>query len=331
MAIVASGYWGRLAWLAREEKLFQGYLDSPAPLLTRTEVTVVAGSSLLQAVTSLADAGVVQAVPFKEAVIRLGHERKVQAGHYRFEPRISNGAIIKMLVEGDVSTEKFRLVEGTTFSMVLANLAAAGNLVNTLAGLPEEEAWAMLFPNSEMGPEGMLFPDTYLYFTGTTDVAILTNAHKQMQELLAELWATRASGLPLENPYEAMILASIIEKETGLSGERGLVASVFINRLRKGMRLQSDPTVIYGMKDRFDGNLSKKDLQRDTPYNTYIRGGLPPTPIAMVSKKSLQATLHPEESGFFYFVADGSGGHKFSKTLREHNNAVNRYQRGEKK
>lgn len=325
-ALLALG--GYRLWLEYEKQIFNEYLASIIPLTTPTEVTIAAGTFMSVAAEQLGAASVVEGTaPFSRALVRLGRDRDIQAGHYRFEPGMSYHDVIEQLVNGDVHMAKFRLIEGSTFATVLANLASTAELQRKLAILPPAQAWQQIAPQSEHAFEGMLLPDTYLYATGSSDASILTQAHSRLLDTLEEEWQQRADGLPLDSAYEALILASIIEKETGVTGERKLIASVFVNRLRKGMRLQSDPTVIYGMGASFDGNLRKHDLQTDSPYNTYTRNGLPPTPIAIVSRAALHATLHPAESDYFYFVADGTGGHKFSKTLREHNNAVNRYQK----
>jgi UPF0755 protein len=184
---------------------------------------------------------------------------------------------------------------------------------------------------SETLAEGLLFPDTYLFSKRSSDIDVMARAYRAMQRHLAREWATRASGLPYRDPYQALIMASIVEKETGRDQDRPLVAAVFVNRLRQGMLLQTDPTVIYGVGEAFDGNLRKRDLLTDTPYNTYTRTGLPPTPIAMSGLASLQAALHPADSQAVYFVARGDGSSQFSRTLDEHNQAVNRYQRGGKR
>jgi UPF0755 protein len=181
---------------------------------------------------------------------------------------------------------------------------------------------------SEPQPEGMFFPDTYFFASGSTDTALLARAYRTMQERLAAAWAARAPGLPLASPYEALTLASIVEKETGRAADRPLIAAVFINRLQQGMRLQTDPAVIYGLGERFDGNLRKRDLDADQPFNMYTRDGLPPTPIALPSQASLDAVLHPPSTPYLYFVARGDGSSEFSSSLEDHNRAVAKYQKG---
>lgn len=321
-------YAGQLAWQAYVQHRFQAYLNSPIPVTTNIQLTIPSGAPVSTTAKLLADNGVIaKATALQNALVILGQDRQVKAGHYQFTPGTSHQELINKLVAGDFHLEKFRIIEGTTFAQILANLAATKELTISTAALTPSAAWQQLAPSSEYAAEGMLMPDTYLFAAQSSDTEILQQAQQRLTEMLAKQWAGRSADLPLANAYEALILASIVEKETGVAAERDVVASVFINRLRRGMRLQSDPTVIYGLGDEFAGNLTKKHLQTDTPYNTYTRAGLPPTPIAMVSAASLHATLHPAETEYYYFVADGSGGHKFSKTLREHNNAVNKYQR----
>ena len=291
-------------------------------------VSIKSGTTLRQASTLLAKAQVInQAGDFSSALIRLGHERDIKAGDFLIEPHTTHAELIDKLVSGDILVEKFTIIEGHTFTDVLSRLQDGQYIEQRTATWPKEQIWQQFSSTDDASPEGMLYPDTYLFSRGTTDIELLERAHLRLIEILALEWEQRDKDNPLDTPYEALILASIIEKETGYADERELVSSVLINRLRRGMRLQSDPTVIYGMGDAFDGNLRKIDLQKDTPYNTYTRQGLPPTPIAMSSRASIHAALHPATSKYLYFVADGSGGHYFSKTLREHNNAVNRYQR----
>jgi len=196
-----------------------------------------------------------------------------------------------------------------------------------VAELPDTELMPKIGATAAL-PEGWFFPDTYFFAAGSTDASILTRANRMMQDRLALAWAAREPGLPLATPEQALILASIVEKETGRAADRPLIAAVFINRLRQGMRLQTDPTVIYGLGERFDGNLRRRDLDTDQPFNTYTRDGLPPTPIAMPSQASLDAVLHPPASTYLYFVARGNGSSEFSSNLADHNRAVAKYQKG---
>lgn len=251
----------------------------------------------------------------------------VKAGRYRIVPGQPPIEIVRQLVEGKVVLERVTIPEGWTFAQMLGLLARQPELKQTLGGRTDAEIM------EELGApgvfvEGRFAPDTYSYASGvTTDMQILTMAFQAQQRNLAEAWASRVPDLPLATPDEALTLASIVEKETGLASERARVAGVYINRLKKGMRLQADPTVIYGMGERYDGNLRKSDLTTDTPYNSYTRTGLPPTPIALPGREAIMATLHPEKSNFIYFVAlgDGSGGHEFTATGAEHQQAVQRY------
>jgi UPF0755 protein len=218
-------------------------------------------------------------------------------------------------------------VEGTTFRQWLAQLAGERQVKHTLAGKSEADIRALLGIGSE-AVEGWLFPSTYRFAPGSADLDILKRAHAAMKKRVADAWESRDPNVPLKSAYEALILASIVEKETGQASERPLIASVFANRLKRGMRLQTDPTVIYGMGERFDGNIRKKDLTADTPWNTYTRDGLPPTPIAMPGAASLKAATHPAESTYLYFVSRGDGSHEFTRSLEEHNRAVAKYQLG---
>jgi UPF0755 protein len=248
----------------------------------------------------------------------------VRQGTYRLEPGMSLREALMTFVNGDVYRLQVTLVEGLRLSDWRGRLAEAEYLAHELDGVGEAELAGRL--GAEHGKlEGLFLPETYSYTPGDSDFSVLSRAYQEMQRFLDEAWEARMDGLPINSPYEALILASIIEKETGIAEERPLIASVFVNRLRRGMRLQTDPTVIYGMGEDYDGNIRKRDLQTHTPYNTYVIDGLPPTPIAMPSKESIQAALNPVASDYYYFVAMGEGRHYFSKTLREHNNAVRRY------
>ena len=249
----------------------------------------------------------------------------IRAGTYRLETPLTPLELLDKLGRGDVVPAEILFVEGSTFRQWLAELDRDADVKHTLAGRSDIEI-ASLLGIAEGSPEGWLFPDTYRFSPGSSDLDILRRAHAEMVRRLDEAWAARDPNLPLVTAYQALILASIIEKETGLAAERPLIASVFANRLRKGMRLQTDPTVIYGMGERYDGNIRRKDLTTDTPWNTYTRDGLPPTPIAMPGEESLRAAMHPAPSDFLYFVARGDGSHVFSTTLEQHNRAVARYQ-----
>ena len=235
-------------------------------------------------------------------------------------------AAVSKLARGDQAQGAVSLIEGWTFRQLRAELAAAEGLKPTTRAMSDAELMAALGAPG-VAPEGRFFPDTYSFAPGTTDLAVLRQAYAAMQRQLDEAWDARDPQTPLKSASEALTLASIVEKETGLEADRALVAAVFVNRLRLGMALQTDPTVIYGLGERFDGNLRKRDLLADTPYNTYLRPGLPPTPIALPGRASLLAAVRPQASKALYFVARGDGSSEFSVTLADHNRAVNKYQR----
>ncbi len=328
IVLIIFGVGGYYSWLLYDEHSFEKYLQTQLNLETPVEINIKSGTTLRKASEILASGGVISEAPvFARAVVRLGHERDIKAGYYLVETDITYANLIDKLVSGDFLVEKFTIIEGHTFADVLRGLRDHPYIDQQSVQLQADPAWQQIAATDEKSPEGMLYPDTYLFDRGTPDIELLIRAHQRLIKVLNEEWEMRDENTPLSSPYEALILASIIEKETGISDERKLVASVFINRLRRGIRLQSDPTVIYGLGDKFDGNLRKADLQQDTLYNSYTRKGLPPTPIAMPGRAAIHAALNPADSDYFYFVANGQGGHHFSKTLREHNNAVNRYQR----
>ena len=256
-----------------------------------------------------------------------GQARQIRAGSYEIHQGATPRQLLDKMVRGDEVLEQLRLIEGWNIRQVRAALARAPSLKPATAGLSDAQLMAELgLPG--VAAEGRFFPDTYAYSRGVSDLTVLRRAHKAMQKRLEAAWAGRMADLPLKTPEEALILASIVEKETGAAADRKLVAAVFINRLRIGMPLQTDPTVIYGLGETFDGNLRKRDLQADTEFNTYTRGGLPPTPIAMPGAASLQAALHPATSRALYFVSRGDGSSEFSEDLAAHNRAVHKYQRG---
>ncbi len=256
-----------------------------------------------------------------------GVDRAIKAGSYEIETGITLRQLLGRLTQGDATQTSFAIIEGSTFAQVRRALRDGGQVRNTVLDLPDAELMARLGSPGQ-GAEGRFFPDTYHFAAGSNDVAVLRRAHDAMSGRLAAAWEKRADGLPLASPDEALILASIVEKETGRPVDRPLIASVFINRLKQGMRLQTDPTVIYGMGDTFDGNLRRRDLETDTPWNTYTRDGLPPTPIALPSQASLDAVLHPPPTDYLYFVARGDGSSQFSSNLADHNRAVAKFQKG---
>lgn len=251
--------------------------------------------------------------------------QKIKAGKYSFQDEITPADLLNKIVAGQVEQFSFTVIEGWTFRQMLSALHQHEHIEKQLAGLDDSEIMAALSLPDEH-PEGQFMPDTYLFPDKTTDKEFLKRAWQSNHDYLNKQWETRDEDLPLKSPYEALILASIIEKETGVAHERPAIAGVFVRRLKKGMRLQTDPTVIYGMGEQFDGNIRRKDLKQDTPYNTYTRYGLPPTPIALPGKAAIDAALHPADGNSFYFVAKGDGSHQFSATLEEHNRAVRRYQ-----
>ncbi len=256
-----------------------------------------------------------------------GQARKIRAGSYEIDRGVTPRELLNKMVRGDETLAVVRLIEGWTFRQFRAELARTETLKPTTADLDDAQIMALLGA-PEVAPEGRFHPDTYAFSKGSDDVAVLRRAYRAMQSRLDAAWKERAPDSPLQSADEALILASIVEKETGVGADRGRVAGVFANRLRIGMPLQTDPTVIYGLGARFDGNLRKRDLLADTPYNTYTRNGLPPTPIAMPGNASLLAAVRPDSTKALYFVARGDGSSEFSETLADHNRAVNRYQRG---
>lgn len=250
----------------------------------------------------------------------------IKAGRYRIAPGQTPLSILRQLTDGRVVLDQVTIIEGWTFAQMRAELERTRSIQPTLGSRTDAEIMQAL-GQPGLPAEGRFAPDTYSYAPGSTDLQLLTMAFEAQRRVLEEAWKDRQPDLPLATMDEALVLASIVEKETGLASERNRVAGVFINRLRKGMRLQSDPTVIYGIRDRYDGNIRRSDLTADTPYNTYTRAGLPPTPIALPGRDAIVASLHPEKTDAVFFVAmgDGSGGHYFSATVSEHNLAVQRY------
>jgi peptidoglycan lytic transglycosylase G len=294
---------------------------------TPFEFEVRSGASLASVARSLHDAGVLPHALALTLLARVrGADRTIKAGSYEIESGITLPGLLAKLTQGDVTQTALTIVEGTTFAELKRTLRESAQIRHTVVELPDAELMSRLGA-TEAHPEGLFFPDTYFFAAGSTDLAVLRRAYRALHERLDAAWARRAPDLPLATPYEALILASIVEKETGRADDRPLVASVFINRLRRGMRLQTDPAVIYGMGARFDGNLRKRDLEADSEYNTYTRDGLPPTPIALPSQASLDVVVNPPQTTYLYFVSRGDGTSAFSANLIEHNRAVSKYQK----
>ena len=308
------------------------WLDHPLPLRQPVvELTVAPGTAPRAVAQAWVQAGIDTHPQLLWAWFRVsGQAARIRAGSYQIEPGTTPRQLLDMLVQGREALLTLRLPEGATLREWRAVLAAAPHLMPDSTALDDAALLAAVgAPHDGPGwAEGRFFPDTYAYGRRVSDLTVLRRAFAAMQDHLQAAWAARAPDLPLKTPEDALILASIIEKETGRADERALVSAVFINRLRIGMPLQTDPTIIYGLGTDFDGNLRKRDLTTDGPYNTYLRGGLPPSPIAMPSLASIQAALNPAASKALYFVARGDGSSVFSHTLDEHNRAVNRYQRG---
>ena len=313
------------AWLCAA---FAYYAHSEMPVAALpAQFSIKTGSSLRSAAGQMAEAGVLRHPELFVLLGRvMGKATSLKAGFYEFDQPVTPLRLLRRITQGDYTLVSITLVEGWTFRQMRKALAAEAGIQQEIRDLPDAEVAQRLgidYPT----PEGWFFPDTYYFSHGTSDLRILRRAHGLMKSHLAAQWERRAENLPLASPYEALILASIIEKETGRPEERPLIAAVFVNRLRQGMRLQTDPTVIYGLGEAFDGNLRRADLLADTAWNTYTRTGLPPTPIAMPGLGSLTAALSPAASDALYFVARGDGSHQFSRTLGEHDRAVTKYQK----
>jgi len=307
------------------------WLQRPVPMKSEmVEITVEPGMSARAVVQALVKGGVEVDPQLLYWWIRLsGQARQIKAGSYEIGRGPTPRTLLSKLVRGEVAQRSVTLAEGLTFAQWRVTLRNAPHLRQDGLDLEPEALMARL-GRPGVHPEGRFFPSTYTYAKGSSDLALLRRAMQEMDQRLAAAWARRAPDSPLRTPDEALILASIVEKETGRASDRGQISGVFNNRLRKGMLLQTDPTVIYGLGEKFDGNLRKRDLQTDTPWNTYTRKGLPPTPIAMPGEESLLAAVQPEQTSALYFVARGDGTSAFSATLEEHNRAVRKYQLGQR-
>lgn len=307
--------------------LFAYYANTPIPLeRTPSEFTLKQGSSLKSAASQIKKAGGLSNEWLFVLLARgLGKAKQIKPGNYQLEQEVTPLQLLDVISQGRVEQSSIIIIEGSTFAQLRAQLNADTTLRHESAPLSDTEILKRIGAG-ETRAEGLFFPDTYNYAKGSSDLIVLKRAYQLMQRNLQENWKNRDANLPFATPYQALILASIVEKETGQASDRPMIAAVFINRLRKNMRLQTDPSVIYGMGERFKGNLRKRDLSTDTPYNTYTRNGLTPTPIALPGLAAIQATLHPAPGRALYFVARGDGSSHFSGSLIEHNKAVNRYQ-----
>ncbi len=315
-----------LALLASAGLGYYAYQPLPLPA-TPFEFDLKPGSSLKSSARQMQQLGMLdQEWPFVLLARVSGKTMQLKAGNYELKLPVSPLRLLQIITRGEFSQRKISVIEGWTFKQFRIALNLNRYISHDTAALSDAEILQRIGA-SENHPEGLFFPDTYIFVSGSSDLAILQMAYRTMQQRLHEAWATRADNLPLRTPYQALILASIIEKETGTASDRSMIAGVFVNRLRKNMLLQTDPTVIYGMGERFDGNLRRRDLLTDTPYNTYRRRGLPPTPVALPGVAALQAALHPAQTDAIYFVARGDGSSYFSSNLNAHNRAVNRYQK----
>lgn len=308
-----------------------GYLWAHAPILPSgaapVEFAIKPGSGVRSSMQQVAQAG----APVRPLLMTLlarftGKSTKLKAGHYELKAGTTPLGLIDQLVRGELAEESVVIIEGWTFRQMRQAIDTHPALRHDTAHLSDRELLAKITQEYQ-APEGLFFPDTYRFARGVSDLQVYKQAHMLLQKRLQDEWARRDPSVPYKSPYEALIMASIIEKETGDKSERALIAAVFVNRLRQGMLLQTDPTVIYGMGETFQGNIRKRDLETDTPYNTYTRPGLPPTPIALPGADSIAAALNPAKSDVLYFVSRGNGTSEFSTNLADHNRAVNKYQR----
>ena len=321
--LACAGVISLLAW-----QDYRQFVDAPMRIDAPRTIDFQRGTGFKELVRQLRRDGLTRGSPFYWKVLarELNVSSRLQAGEYQLDSGLTPRALIDMMAAGKVVQHHFTIVDGWTFRQLRLALANEPGLRQTLPGMGESGIAAQL-GLGDSKPEGWFLPETYAWVKGESDIAILERAHAAMQKTLDRLWPKRDPAVPLKTPYEALILASIVEKETGIAEERAQIAGVFARRLQIGMRLQTDPTVVYGLGEQYDGNIRRRDLDTDTPYNTYTRDGLPPTPIALPGLPALEASLHPAAGNALYFVAvgDGSGRHEFSASLAEHNRAVARY------
>lgn len=308
---------------------YQNAIKTPAIIGQPVTVEIIKGDSFRKIIHKLRDQHLfMQPFWFKVIALEKRSVSKIKTGEYELATGATIPEILALLVSGKSKQYSITFPEGRNFKEILRDIEKNPNLEHTLGDDMTYEAIMAKIGAPEKHPEGMFFPDTYFFEKRTTDVALLKRSYNKMQSVLQQEWTNKAEKLPYNTPYQALIMASIVEKETGQAAERPLIAGVFNRRLNQGMMLQTDPTVIYGMGDRYQGNIRAQDLHTETPYNTYKIKGLPPTPIAMPGREAIKAALHPDQSNnSLYFVARGDGTHVFSATLSEHNNAVNKFQR----
>ncbi len=307
---------------------YRRFVDAPLNLSEPRTIDFERGTAFKDLVRQLRRDDITSGSPFYWKILSRQMEvaSRLQAGEYRLNPGLTPHGLIEMIASGKVIQHHFTIVDGWTFRQLRLGLANEAGLRQTLPGKDEKTIAAEL-DIADQNLEGWFLPETYAWVKGDSDSIVLRRAHVAMQKALDQLWPKRDPAVPLQTPYEALILASIIEKETGIGEERAQISGVFTRRLQIGMRLQTDPTVVYGLGEKYDGNIRRRDLESDTPYNTYTRDGLPPTPIALPGLQALEATMHPAAGNALYFVAlgDGSGRHEFTASLAEHNRAVARY------
>ena len=309
------------AWLDYRTAMQESVVAQPV------YIDIAQGDSLSQIAVKLVEQKLpIKTFWFKVIAYTTGSAKKLKAGEYELAPGSTVPDILELFVQGKTRQYSITFPEGWGFKEVLQEMERNPHLEHTLNATGDDVLLAELKSDLKH-PEGLFFPDTYFFENHTSDIALLKRAYKKMQEVLEQEWQTKAEKLPFQNAYQALIMASIVEKETAAVSERPLIAGVFIRRLEKDMRLQTDPTVIYGMGEHYHGDIGVKDLKTETPYNTYIIKGLPPTPIAMPGQDAIHAALHPDDGDSLYFVARGDGTHVFSSTLADHNRAVNLFQR----
>ncbi len=312
-------------WISVEGwSLYKFFTGSISTVKTEQIINIPKGATSAKVINLLVEKRLIRNPTLFKLLLKLkGKASKIKAGELQINPKWTVNQLIEALVAGKMVSYPITLIAGETFKQSFNKIRAITNIEQNIA--TAKQLQKILKVTTPL--EGLLLPETYFYTKGETTKDLITRAYKDLTELLEEQWQSREIGLPFKSSYEALILASIVEKETGIASERPMIAGVFINRLRKRMRLQTDPTVIYGMGDNYDGNIRKKDLRSYTPYNTYRINGLPPTPISLASAESIKAVMHPQKTKALYFVANGKGGHTFSNNLKDHNKAVRDYLR----